>query len=123
MCILSFLLLFQAAEAEVQETVPVRVTPPVYSVQHPFVQFTGGSRLISLMSGEDEEGQPKCVIASVQVSIAAVLLESFVLEFKCCITSTYSNINNLNLIYFTIYFLNCHVFLLHRWCIVMKRWR
>ena len=99
MCILSFLLLCQAAEAEVQETVPVRVTPPVYSVQHPFVQFTGGSRLISLMSGEDEEEQPKCVIASVQVSIVVVWLESFIQEFKRCITATYSNIKNLNVVF------------------------
>lgn len=69
MCILSFLFLVLAAEAEVQESEPARLTPPLYRVQHPLVQFTGGGRLISLMSSEDEEEQPKCVIASVQVSI------------------------------------------------------
>ena len=58
-----------AAEAVVQESEPARLTPPLYRVQHPLVQFTGGGRLISLMSSEDEEEQPKCVIASVQVSI------------------------------------------------------
>jgi len=69
MCVLSFLILVLAAEAEVQESEPARLTPPLYRVQHPLVQFTGGGRLISLMSTEDEEEQPKCVIASVQVSI------------------------------------------------------
>lgn len=69
MHILSFLFLVLATEAEVQESEPARLTPLLYRVQHPLVRFTGGGRLISLMSGEDEEEQPKCVIASVQVSI------------------------------------------------------
>lgn len=59
--------LFSAAEAEVQESEPARLTPPLYRVQHPFVRFSGGM-LISLISSEDEDEQPKCVIASVQVS-------------------------------------------------------
>lgn len=49
-----------------QESEPARLTPHLYRVQHPLVRFSGG-RLISLMSSEDEEEQPKCVIASVQV--------------------------------------------------------
>lgn len=94
MCILSFLFLFLAAEAEVQESEPARLTPPLYRVQHPLVQFTGGSRLISLMSSEDEEEQPKCVIASVQVSIVYGVTGKFH-PFRCYLTATYSNINNL----------------------------
>ena len=87
MCVMSFLFLFLAVQAEVQESEPARLTPPLYRVQHPLVQFTGGGRLISLMSSEDEEEQPKCVIASVQVSIVAVCLKSFIQEFKCYMTA------------------------------------
>ena len=106
---LSFLLVALAAEAEVQESEPARLTPPLYRVQHPLVQFTGGGRLISLMSGEDEEEQPKCVIASVQVSIVYGINISFKnsnanLEDKelHCIP---------NLIYFIVYFGNHCAFL------------
>ena len=108
---LSFLLLALAAEAEVQESEPARLTPPLYRVQHPLVQFTGGGRLISLMSDEDEEEQPKCVIASVQVSIVYGVNVSFKNSNANLEDEEFQLNSKLNLFYTVTYFRNHHAFL------------
>lgn len=108
---LSFLLLVLAAEAEVQESEPARLTPPLYRVQHPLVQFTGGGRLISLMSDEDEEEQPKCVIASVQVSIVYGVNVSFKNSNASLEDEEFQLNSKLNLFYTVTYFRNHHAFL------------
>ena len=62
----SLSLLFPAAQTEVQESEPARLTPQLYRVQHPLVRFSG-NRLISLLGSGEEDEQPKCVVAAVQV--------------------------------------------------------
>ena len=108
---MSFLLLVLAAEAEVQESEPARLTPPLYRVQHPLVQFTGGGRLISLMSDEDEEEQPKCVIASVQVGVVYGVDVSFKNSNVILEDEEFQLNSKLNLFYIVTYFRNHLAFL------------
>ena len=61
--------MFLAQVVATPESTPERFTPMLYRVQHPLVKFSG-SRLVSLIDGEDGEA-PRCTITSVQVKVKA----------------------------------------------------